>query len=47
MGKYIRLGLGILGGVAAGLAVYGYIRARRETHEEKLSYAEAAESGEA
>ncbi len=30
MGKYLRLGLGILAGAAVGVVVYGIIKNRRE-----------------
>lgn len=47
MGKYIRLGLGLMAGLAAGIAVYGIIRRRRMVLETRPPFAEAAENGEA
>ena len=43
MGKYVRLGLGIIAGVAAGLAIYAVIRGRCECAGEGSPYAEAPE----
>jgi hypothetical protein len=45
MGKFIRLGLGLMAGVAAGLALYGYIKRRQEMHEGGPPFAESAEYG--
>jgi hypothetical protein len=45
MGKFVRLGLGILAGIAAGAALYGYIKRREETSEASPPFAESAEYG--
>jgi hypothetical protein len=47
MNKFFRVGLGLVAGVAAGIAVYGVIRRRRIMHQDRPPFAEAAESGEA
>ncbi len=46
MNKFIRVGLGLLAGVAAGIAVYEIIKRQRATYEAASPYAEAAESSE-
>ena len=46
MGKFVRLGLGILAGAAAGIAVLAFLRKREVLPEHKQSYAEAAEASE-
>jgi hypothetical protein len=43
MGKYIRLGLGIIAGVAAGLAIYAVVRRRCECAGTGSPYAESPE----
>ena len=43
MGKYVRLGLGIIAGVVAGLAIYGIIRGRCQCAGEGTPYAESPE----
>ena len=44
MGKYVRLGLGIVAGAAAGLAIYAIIRSRCACGEEaKPPFAESPE----
>lgn len=45
--KYIKIGLGLMAGVAASFAVYRAIKRRRAMAESKPPFAEAAESGEA
>ena len=47
MNKYIKIGLGLMAGVAASFAIYRAIRKRRIVAESKPPFAEAAESGEA
>ena len=46
MNKYVKMGLGLMAGVAASIAVFRVIKRRRLMHEEKPPFAEAAESGE-
>ena len=46
MGKYVRLGLGIIAGAAAGLAIYSIIRGCRCEEEARPPFAESAEYGE-
>jgi hypothetical protein len=43
MGKFVRLGLGILAGAAAGIAIFAFLNRREVQPEFKQSYAEAAE----
>lgn len=46
MSKYLRLGLVIIAGAAAGIAVLAFLRKREVLPENKQSYAEAAEASE-
>ena len=46
MGKYVRLGLGIVAGAAAGLAIYALVRRKCECAAEKPPFAESSEYGE-
>jgi len=46
MGKFVRLGLGILAGAAAGVALFAFLRKREVLSENKQSFAEAAEESE-
>ncbi len=46
MKQYLRLGLGLAAGMAAGVAVYLIFRRREAMPEEKPPFAEAAESGD-
>ncbi len=43
MGKYVRLGLGLVAGAAAGLAIYAIIRSKCQCAEAKPPFAESAE----
>jgi hypothetical protein len=46
MGKFVRLGLGILAGAATVIAILAFLRKREVQPENKQSYAEAAEASE-
>ncbi|MGC2424588.1 MAG: hypothetical protein WA666_09570 [Nitrospirota bacterium] len=46
MGKFVRLGIGILAGAAAGIAIFAFLRKREVLPENKQSFAEAAEESE-
>jgi hypothetical protein len=46
MGKFVRLGIGILAGAAAGVAIYAFFRKREIMPVYRQSYAEAAEASE-
>ena len=46
MKQYVRLGLGLVAGMAAGVAVYLVFRRRGLTQEGRPPLAEAAESGD-
>ena len=46
MNKYIKIGLGLIAGVAASFAVYKAIRRRKVMAESRPPFAEAAEGGE-
>lgn len=46
MGKFVRLGIMLLTGAAAGIAIFAFLRKREVQPENKQSYAEAAEASE-
>ncbi len=46
MKRYLKLGLGLAAGMAAGVAVYLVFRRREVIQEERPPFAEAAESSD-
>jgi len=46
MNRYFKVGLGLVAGVAAGIAVYEIIKSQRIMHEARPPFAEAAQGGE-
>jgi len=46
MNKYIKAGLGLVAGVAAGIAIYEVFKRRSIMHQDRPPFAEAAQSSE-
>jgi len=46
MNKFFKVGLGIVAGVAAGIAIYEVFKRRSIMHKGRPPFAEAAQSGE-